>query len=266
MDIFKSGTLDDMIERLCNAMKFVDSKWIYAIKPASLEQIQHLRDLIGYNDNQIELPKAYLLYLESMGQDDGGLLEGEWDGHAEVDIDSICEYYADYADWEEEFDVDPQHFLLFSTHYIGSDLFLEISDNDNPPIFLHAEDLFASTFEKYLFQMAFRMMYEKQYLFHSSIALSKRQADDLLHQGGYDVSVFAGTYKDRQDIVMKSLKSYSLQPTCFSDEVRCCILEKDFILLVDVQWAINILIGSNNNAVLLKIEKDIKKEILNKCC
>lgn len=257
MNIFLTGTLDDMMERLCAAITSFDSEYTHKIKPASPEQIQQLKNIINF-PNDSAFPKSYLAFLETMGQDDGGLLEQEWDGFSEVNIDTICECYADY---EGNFEVDPKCFLLFLTHWTDTELFLDLSGGENPPVFLSGTQLFSATFENYLFQMSFQMMCKKQYLFHTDIGTSKQMVDTLLREKSYEISTLAGTYKDRMELAMEILKPFSLQPTWFSDEVCCCFFGKDIALLVNVHWAISFLIGCNDNELLQKTKKEIQQKL-----
>lgn len=60
------------------------------------------------------IPYAYLLFLEEMGQNDNGLPEQEWDGEAEVNIDSV--------------------------------LFLKLTEEENPPAYRFDGQLFSGSF------------------------------------------------------------------------------------------------------------------------
>lgn len=75
---FYEGTLDTLRERLCSSISSFDPEWVKSCVPATEEQIQQLQDILAEYHQTV--PTAYLHYLRGMGQNDGGLLEREWDG------------------------------------------------------------------------------------------------------------------------------------------------------------------------------------------
>ena len=82
-------------------MNSIDKQWPEKVEPASQKQIHALEEIAGLKQYGKSIPYAYLLFLEEMGQNDNGLLEQEWDGYTEVNIDSILScllYTSDAAD------------------------------------------------------------------------------------------------------------------------------------------------------------------------
>ncbi len=84
-------------------MNSIDKQWPEKVEPASQKQIHALEEIAGLKQYGKSIPYAYLLFLEEMGQNDNGLLEQEWDGYTEVNIDSILRDYLRYID---KFDID----------------------------------------------------------------------------------------------------------------------------------------------------------------
>ncbi len=89
-------------------MNSIDKQWPEKVEPASQKQIHALEEIADLKQYGKSIPYAYLLYayllfLEEMGQNDNGLLEQEWDGYTEVNIDSILRDYLRYID---KFDID----------------------------------------------------------------------------------------------------------------------------------------------------------------
>ena len=89
------------------------------------------------------IPYAYLLFLEEMGQNDNGLPEQEWDGDAEANIDSVLRDYLRYMD---SFDIDMNEYMMFSTHWSDSVLFLKLTEEENPPVYRFDGQLFSGSF------------------------------------------------------------------------------------------------------------------------
>lgn len=154
----------------------IDREWSKKIESASQSQIQTLSEFLNPYSNSI--PLAYLLFLQAMGKNDGGLLEQEWDGATEVSLDKALDgaYYSRYYEWE---DFLPCNLLPFSFHWTDAILSLKLTGEDNPPIYYY-EDLFSGSLENYLFQMAFRKVEDTQYLYQVHCSMSKDGFRDIL--------------------------------------------------------------------------------------
>ena len=91
-----------------------------------------INQIAGIQQYGRSIPFAYLRFLETMGQNDNGLLAQEWDGGIEANIDSVIEDYACYIDLYE---IDRSEYLLFCTHWTESALFLKLATGENPPVY-----------------------------------------------------------------------------------------------------------------------------------
>lgn len=251
MKRFLQGDSENVIERLFATMSAIDSEWAMKIKPATQEQIQRLKDLIGFSQNGIEIPKVYLDFLEKMGQDDGGLLENEWDGFSEANIDAIIDYYDCVS--EDAFEFAPKEFLLFLSHWSEAYLYLDMSKGDNPPVYNYKE-LFADTFENYLFHMAFRYMYKKEYHISDNwLSFSQKQMDDMLKKK----TTFNGTMAERMDYISQIMNSLSFERVWFSDSVRHYYYKDGIVVLVCAYFSLGILVVGNDDNKTVKLKEHI---------
>ena len=150
---FQEGTLDTLMERLCNSISGFDLEWVKRCVPATEEQIQQLQDILA--EYHYTIPAAYLWYLRKMGKDDGDLLERELD-FCEADIDTVLELQN-----EEDLEKGLLCFAYSDPFTIGFYMKLSSMD-DNPSVVTDWEEKNAESFEKYLFQRAFHM-YQKSF-------------------------------------------------------------------------------------------------------
>ena len=251
MNRFIAGDTESVIERLCATMNSIDRKWGEKIKPATKEQIQRLEDLIGFSENGIQIPKVYLDFLEKMGQDDGGLLENEWDGFSEATIEVIIDYYNFVHD--EEFDYDAKKLLLFSSHWSEAYLYLDMSKGDNPPVY-NSEKLFADTFEKYLFHMAFKYMYKKEYQNSDNwLSFSRKQMNDMLKKA----TTFNGTMSERMEYISQIMHGLSFEKVWFSDSVRNYYYKDGIVVMVSAYFTLGILVVGNDDDKVLQVKNHI---------
>lgn len=246
---FEAGSLETMIERLFKTMNSIDKQWSKKVEPASQNQIHALEEISGLKQHEKSIPFAYLLFLEEMGQNDNGLLEQEWDGDTEVNIDRVLEDYLRYID---NFDIDIKEYMLFSIHWTESVLFLKLTEGENPPIYTFDGRLFSGSFEKYLFQMAFRRMEHTQFLYQIELATSPKEFRDILLKKQQEIQ-----WAIPMELMEYLLEPYQLQKAWFSDEVHFFGISSEYIMCVDLNWALNIRVLSNNDKVLQKMKKSL---------
>ncbi len=251
MNRFLPGDVDSVIDRLCATMSAIDNEWATRIKPATKEQIQHLKNLVGFSENGIEIPKVYLDFLEKMGADDGGLLENEWDGCSEPSIDAVIDYYDSL--YNDEFDFNPKELLLFSYHWAESHLYLDMSKGDNPPVYNY-DKLFADTFENYLFHMAFKYIYKEEFKTQDNyLSFSRTQFDDMLKKK----TTFNGTMAERMDYISQIMDSLSFEKAWFSDSVRNYYYKDGIVVLVSSYFKLSILVVGNDEDKILQVKNKI---------
>jgi len=251
---FEAGSLETMIERLFKTMNSIDKQWSEKAEPASQKQIHALEEIADLKQHGKSIPYAYLLFLEEMGQNDNGLLEQEWDGYTEVNIDSILRDYLRYID---EFDIDMNEYMLFSTHWSESVLFLKLTEGENPPVYKFDGQLllFSGSFENYLFQMAFRKVEDTQFLYQTEFAASPKRFREILSEK----SVQNIQWTTRMELIESLLEPYQLQKTWFSDEVHFYGISSEYIIHVDLSWALNITVSSDNHIVFQKMNRSLAR-------
>jgi len=247
--LFEKGSLETMTDRLCKTMNAMDREWSKKVEPASQSQIQALSEILNpYNRS---IPLAYLLFLKTMGKNDNGLLEQEWDGYTEVSMDkALDDYYEYYADD----DFVSNGFLPFSFHWDESILSLKLSEGDNPPVYNgYDKKLFSGSFENYLFQMAFRKAENTQFLYQVNGGTSKEGFHDIL--SGKSAQNIPWTKP--MEFIETILKPCQLQKAWFSDNVRFCGVSPEYIVSVDLHWALNIKISSDNPIALQNMKENL---------
>lgn len=160
-------------------------------------------------------------------------------------------------------DFDYHRYLLIADHWTESRLFLDITGGDNPPVYLgYRMNLWASSFEKYTFQMAFDIMMHKKYLYSNSIGLSQLKTEALLGRLDENKENAIGTSQEWMASAMKLLEPYSLQTSWFSDEVRsCCFGEKVVAMVQIAEFRLLIVFAGDNETLLQKMKEDLGKEI-----
>ena len=96
------GDSSTFFERVSEYIKRFDSNWENVIKGASSEKIDKYLELATQNNKQLVIPKEYIIYLEKMGEDDGGLLEEFIKGSTNIDLLIYCyenvNIFSEYGD------------------------------------------------------------------------------------------------------------------------------------------------------------------------
>lgn len=249
---YENGCIETMIERLFKTMNAIDKRWSEKVEPATQKQIQDLIKISGLQQQGKNIPLAYLLFLRAMGQNDNGLLEQEWDGFTEVNIDRILEDYLDYADNPI---LSANKYILFSIHWTESALCLKLTDSENPPVYYWNEKLFSNSFENYLFHMAFCKMESTQILYHIHCSLSPNKLRDcLFHLSNQGIQLANST-----ELVEYILRPYQLHKMWFSDDVHLHFYNSlsEYTISIDLYHGIYIMISSNNRIMLQKLKETL---------
>lgn len=210
---FQEGTLDTLMERLCNSISSFDSGWVKRCVPATEEQIQQLQDILA--EYHYTIPTAYLYFLRRMGQDDGGLLENQWGG-SEVDIGSILKLLSDREDFYTK--KLTEGLFLFSDNWAGSYLYMKLSAADDNPIVTNIQNTYVvESFEKYLFQKAFDM-YKRGFTYSDFTSSSVCNHHEKKKKEDCRTCPYCGeTVEERMDFINQMAESYSLIKAWFSD-------------------------------------------------
>ena len=172
------GDSSTFFERVSEYVKMFDSDWENAIKGASREKIDKYIEVATKNNKQIVIPEEYIIYLEKMGEDDGGLLENFICGSTNIDLligcyESVNPYADEMPEGYDEIleccdentigylrigfntEVETEIFLKYNNHF---DYEINRTASINPKF--QEDNWFSSTFEKLLFQsIVFRYIY-----------------------------------------------------------------------------------------------------------
>ena len=97
----------------------------------------------------------------------------------------------------------------------------------------------------YLFQMAFRKVEDTQFLYQTEFAASPKRFREILSEK----SVQNIQWTTRMELIESLLEPYQLQKTWFSDEVHFYGISSEYIIHVDLSWALNITVSSDNHIV-----------------
>lgn len=255
MTDFCEGTLDTMTERLCSAISSFDKDWVKKCVPASEKQIQQLGNICrqyGY-----ALPEAYVRYLRAMGQSDGGLLEGEWDGHCEPNIGRILSLLGNKS-WDAKYDFERGRFLL-SYHWADAHSYLKVSASEPNPVVLDMDgEYFAGSFEKYLFQRAFKM-YQEKFKYSAGAGTSIQSSDAVLKRYACPCSVYGGTARERMDFAECLVEPFHLEKAWFSDSLHRFYYDDSYALKIDAREGILIVFSCNEAALKEKADSELRK-------
>lgn len=150
----RMGNHEDLFERLAEYIDVFDKTWKEKIKPASKEQIEKLRNVSQLKKYAKDFPKPYLVFLETMGVDDGGLLSRYLNGKS--NIEDIIDVYREYELYEPEIMETP--YLAIFDEDMDRQLHVDLSkkDLDNTFAIEKDGDIMFESFEKALFQAACR--------------------------------------------------------------------------------------------------------------
>ncbi len=254
---FYQGTPDSVMERLCKTISNFDKSWIRKCLPASDEQIQQLENICaqyGYS-----VPKVYLDYLKVMGENDGGLLEREWDGYMEPNISNILELFGD-EDFEAR-EYLQRGLLLFSYHWTETHCYLRINRSDDNPVVTDWENhYFAGNFEKYLFQKAFDIFQEK-FQHKSSVGTSINSCDALLKKHSFTCSICGGTNEEKMVFVRWLVKSldFNEKETWFGDDLNYFSYNEHYALRVNIYHSLLLVFSCDDIKLKKKVDSKLNR-------
>lgn len=120
------GNDNNIFERLAEYIDVFDLTWKERIKPASQEQIEELRNVTQLKKYAADFPKPYLIFLETMGMNDGELLSEYLLGTANIE-QMIHLYYDNQKYTPEVFDTP---YLTFFDQETGVEYSFDLLQKD----------------------------------------------------------------------------------------------------------------------------------------
>lgn len=223
---FQEGTLDTLMERLCSGISGFDPEWAKRCVPATEEQIRQLKDILAeYN---YTIPAAYLYYLKRMGQDDGGLLENEWDG-CEVDIGTVLELLPGKCEDLEK------GLFQFSDHWADACFYMKLSNKEDNPMVTDWGGVYATgSFEKYLFRKAFHM-YQRGFTYTDFKSESVCDHHERKKKENCRTCPYCGeTVEKRMDFINQMAESYGIKKAWFSDQAHFICYSASYAFEINV--------------------------------
>lgn len=245
------------MERLCGSIAGFDRSWMAECVPAADGQIRQLENICGQFGYQV--PKVYSDYLRTMGENDGGLLEREWDGYMEPSIHTILKLFSD-----ESFDAKEslqQGLLLFSYHWTEAHCYLRISQSEDNPVVVNWENRrFAGSFEKYLFQKAF-CTYQETFRHRSFVGTSILSCDAVLKKHSFACSVRGGTAEEKMAFVRWLAKSLALheEETWFGDDLNFFSYNEHYALRVHVYYSLQLVFSCDTIAQKKQVDSILNR-------
>ncbi len=247
---FLEGTLDTMMERLCNSISGFDPEWVTRCVPATEEQIRQLQDiLVEYN---YTMPAAYLYYLKRMGQDDGDLLEKE-DG-CEVDIGMVLELLSGRKDSSARKDLKNGLFVFSDNYWTQTRLYMKLSAVDDNPMVTNIQNAYiAESFEKYLFRKAF-YMYKGEFTYRGLTSDSvckhhkKKKIEDCRIYPYYE-----DTVEERLDFIYQMAETYGLKKAWFSDQSHFICYNASYAFEINVYRGYSVDFSCNDDKLWTQV-------------
>lgn len=123
----EQGDNSDLFERIFNYISNFDNNWINRIQPAAEEDINLLTKLSGIEKIGLKLPQCYQIFLNYMGEKDGGILTGK---EGSCSIKEIIKLYQEIHKYEPE-NLNPQYLLFFNVT-LGSQIAFDLGSPENP--------------------------------------------------------------------------------------------------------------------------------------
>lgn len=209
----EKGTIFNLFERLEKYILVIDETWKFRIKPTNELKICKLKEVSGLNKLGLDLPEVYKVFLNYLGEDDGGILGEFFLGDA--CIDAIIDVYNDYHEYNPKL-LNPFH-LIIVLNEMGDEIKMDMQNPENPKILGLDNTLQAECFEKLLFQCAFCKFEQHLYPIIYRFGGTKSKISETLGQECYSsILSFVDDYA----------KQFGLEKAWFSDALNYCAHKK----------------------------------------
>lgn len=239
---------DEVFLRLYDYVDEFDKDWKRSIRPASSESIESLKRVSELQRWRADFPPLYKLYLERMGEDDGGLLSTMLIGTAS--ISEIIDLYEDFHIYSPEVFDTP--YLAFFQQEMGGEFSFDLRDSQNENI-LRTDcgevcGVVSESFKKLLFQSAFSR-FER---FHDYMRFSGSP---------YEVksAVSVAGEKDVFSILDEISKDYGFSKVWFSDQQHYIAIGEISLCVRNTHGAFGFVTSDNTFAI-----NEFMKELMQK--
>lgn len=232
----EKGTVLNLFERLEKYISEVDKTWRFKIKPTNKLKMLELKEISGINKLGLDFPEEYKMFLNYMGEDDGGVLGEFFLGDAS--IDTIIDVYNDYHEFNPEL-LNP-YYLIIVLNEMGDEIKMDMQNNGKPKILGLDNMLQAECFEKLLFQCAFSKFEERFYPISYKIGGTKTKVDEALGKKKY-LSI--------SNVLDVCAKKFGLEKMWFSDDLNYCAHKKELSFCINSHNGafVGTIMGSDKN-------------------
>lgn len=158
------GETSDLFYRLSNYISEFDTMWKDRISPASPADIEMFNQIINQNTypGKHKIPNEYYIFLEYMGEDDGGLLSQVLNNSYISRAELNESYLEDVSKFYPELKCCP-YVPFLCNDIVETELSFDLSsENTHQIVVTNGEELYGKTgdtLEKLLFRCAFRRFY-----------------------------------------------------------------------------------------------------------
>lgn len=238
----------NLFYNLSNYINQFNKEWLKKIKPASNTSIELLKIVSEVQKWREEFPKPYYMFLEMMGENDGGLLSGSLIGTA--NIIEIIDLYEEFHKFSPEVFGTP--YLSFFQREMGGELSFDLSGKYAKNILeTDSGELFrinSESFEKLLFQSAFNQFERFDNYIEFSSSLNQLQK-----------AIYIQEKKDLFELMDIVAKNYRLEKAWFSDEKHYIAMGLDTSFCIQkVEGTIGF-VTSDNEKLIEELVWDLTK-------
>ena len=213
------GNAENMVQRLRSYIEPVDPDWFKKLKPASEQNITKWREILEFNEKNLDFPPTYLEFLRYAGENDGGLFEKTL--FVEISLESQISYLW-RVDINEKDIFQPYCFEFMQTKDLGIAYTMNLEKNNK--IYIEMEEEFSGSFEKLVFQCAIQIYEHLYFSSYESIWPTVDIFDDfdVIQQG-----------KKLFPVLDKIVEKHHLQKAWFSDDLMYFAYTDEMSLLIN---------------------------------
>lgn len=248
----KDGNIESLYRRLADYISIVDEEWSSSIKPALKEDVDELVRLSMIRQKGYSLPESYMVFLNYMGENDGGLLST----HLLVDasITELLDFYDEVNRIEPE-TINPE-LLTFGVFESGIELSLDFRNPGEPTVVVSADGevnrTHSQSLEKLLFQNAFYKCEKIRFPVFKSYGGSERMLLDALE-------------KNKVDDVFEIVKTYASDNNFFkawiSDSNNYIAYRNDAAFIVNKQRGMLFNVYGEDRNFIIDFGERLSKDI-----
>lgn len=241
---------EEMFQELYNYIDRFNKKWKETIRPASKESMESLKAVAEIQKWCSDFPESYRIFLETMGENDGGLLSKSLIGTSNI-MEIIDLYEEFHKFYPNVFDV--PYFTFFQKE-MGEELAFDLSAVGKSNI-LETDcgeviNVCSENFEKLLFQSAFYGFERFNTYIEVSGSLNELKKKICNLENG-----------EMFDIIEEIVVQCGLKKVWFSDKNHYIATGAEIGLYMEREIGMHGFVTSNNTKLAKKLAKELTKHI-----